>query len=131
MFTALASRIIVSLSYHNITDTEPRNEVEEDIHASVYTCYYFDKTLSLLLLRPPSLPDLKVEPAQLIHVDPELPTSAMIVGIVEYSHLKHTLLNVLLDTKVMRDVEKANILSNLVERAHSIHSNLQMVGAER
>ncbi|KAJ5820297.1 transcriptional regulator family: Fungal Specific TF [Penicillium riverlandense] len=125
MFTALASRIIVSLGYHNITDTEPRNEVEGDIHACVYTCYYFDKTLSLLLLRPPSLPDLKVEPAQLIHVDPDLPTSAMIVGIVEYSHLKHTLLDVLLDTKVMRDVEKANILSNLVERAHSIHSNLQ------
>ncbi|CAL5866069.1 uncharacterized protein PFLUO_LOCUS276 [Penicillium psychrofluorescens] len=50
----------------------------------------------------------------------------MIVGIVEYSQLKHTLLNVLLDIKVMRDVEKANILSNLVERAHSIHSNLQM-----
>lgn len=131
MFTALASRIIVSLSYHNITDTEPRSEVEEDIHACVYSCYYFDKTLSLLLLRPPSLPDLKVEPAQLVHVDPDLPTSAMIVGIVEYSQLKHTLLNVLLDIKVMRDVEKANILSNLVERAHSIHSNLQMVGAEK
>lgn len=131
MFTALASRIIVSLSYHNLTEIEPRNEVEEDIHACVYTCYYFDKTLSLLLLRPPSLPDLKVEPAQLIHVDPDLPTSAMIVGVVEYSQLKHILLNVLLDIKVTRDVDKANILSNLVERAHSIHSNLQVVGAKR
>jgi hypothetical protein len=88
MFTALASKVIIALNYHNITDTVPQNEVEEEIHACVYTCYYFDKTLSLLLLRPPSLPELKVEPARLIHLDPELPTTPMITGIVEFAHLK-------------------------------------------
>jgi hypothetical protein len=40
---------------------------------SEYSTTYFDKTLSLLLLRPPSLPDLKVKPTQLIHIDPDLP----------------------------------------------------------
>lgn len=128
MLTSQASMIIVSLNYHNITDTIPRTETEENIHDCVYTCYFFDKTLSLLLLRPSSLPDLKVRPTQLVHLDPDLPTSAMIKGIVEYSELKGDLLNVLLDTKkTIGDTEKANILSDLVARAHIIHSSMQMV----
>ncbi|KAJ5922045.1 hypothetical protein N7516_009748 [Penicillium verrucosum] len=127
MLTSQASMIIVSLNYHNITDTIPRTEIEENIHDCVYTCYFFDKTLSLLLLRPSSLPDLKVRPTQLVHLDPDLPTSAMIKGIVEYSELKGDLLNVLLDTKkTIGDTEKANILSDLVARAHIIHSSMQM-----
>lgn len=127
MFNALASRIIVALNYHNITDPEPRNEIEEEIHACVYTCYYFDKTLSVLLLRPPSLPDLKVNATNLIHLDPDLPTTPMIRGIVEFAHIKSTLVNILLDSKKVGDVEKANILSNLVARAHDIHSDLEVV----
>ncbi|KGO48458.1 Transcription factor, fungi [Penicillium expansum] len=126
MLTALASRMIVSLNYHNITDANPRTEIEESIHACVYTCFYFDKTLSLLLLRPQSLPSLKLKPTQLIHIDPDLPTYAMMTGIVEYSELKSTVLNVLLESKTMGDTEKANILSDLVARAHIIHSNSQM-----
>ncbi|KAJ5820797.1 uncharacterized protein N7525_010081 [Penicillium rubens] len=126
MLTALASRMIVSLNYHNITDVSPRTQTEENIHACVFLCYYFDKTLSLLLLRPPSLPDLKVKPTQLIHIDPDLPTSTMITGVVEYSELKNTLLTILLDTKPIGDTEKANMLSDLVARAHIIHSNMQM-----
>lgn len=109
----------------------PHNEVEEDIHACVYTCYYFDKTLSVLLLRPPSLPDLKVEPTKLIHMDPDLPTTPMIRGIVEFAHIKHTLVNILLDSKKMGDMEKANVLSNLMARAHAVHSDLEIVGPNR
>lgn len=129
MFTAIASRILVALNYHNITDTEPRNDVEDDIHACVYTCYYFDKTLSLLLLRPQSLPDLKVDPAQLIHMGSGLPTTPMITAIVKFSQLKNTLVNILLNTKEMGDMEKATILSDLVARAHAIHSSFQTVSS--
>lgn len=128
MLISQASMMIVSLNYHNITDPSPRNEIEENIHDCVYTCYYFDKTLSLLLLRPPSLPDLKVKPTLLIHLDPDLPTSAMMKGIIEYSEVTSDLLKVLLDTKrTIGDTEKANILSDLVARAHIIHSDLQIV----
>lgn len=128
MLTAQASMMIISLNYHNITDPIPRTEIEENIHACVYTCYYFDKSLSLLLLRPPSLSDLKVRPTQLIHLDPDVPTSGMIKGIIEFSELENDLLNVLLDTKkTIGDTEKANMLSDLVARAHIIHSSMQMV----
>ncbi|KAJ5555013.1 hypothetical protein N7535_007455 [Penicillium sp. DV-2018c] len=130
MLTALASRMIVALNYHNITTVLPRTEIEENICACVYTCYHFDKTLSLLLLRPPSLPDLKVRPVQLIHMDPDIPTSSMVKGMVEYSELKNELLDILLDTKAIGDAEKANILSDLVARAHAIHSNMQTVREE-
>lgn len=127
MFNALASRIIVALNYHSITDPVPHDEMEEDIHACVYTCYYFDKTLSVLLLRPPSLPDLKVDPTKLIHMDPDLPTTPMIAGIVEFAHIKNTLVDILLDSKKMGDMDKANVLSNLVTRAHTVHSDLEIV----
>ncbi|CAG7959655.1 unnamed protein product [Penicillium salamii] len=127
MLTALASKVIVSLNYHNITNVHPGSDIEESIHSCVYICYYFDKTLSLLLLRPPSLPDLKVAPTKLIHIDPDLPTSPIKRGIVEYSELKDVLLNILLDTKNLEDTEKANMLSDLVARAHIIHSNMQKV----
>ncbi|KAJ5768616.1 hypothetical protein N7533_001199 [Penicillium manginii] len=126
MFNALASRIIVALNYHNITDPVPHNETEEEIHACLYTCYYFDKTLSVLLLRPPSLPDLKVDPTQLIHMDPDLPTTPIIRGIVEFAHIKSTLVNILLDSNKMGDMDKANVLSNLVARAHAVHSDLEI-----
>ena len=129
MFTAFASKVIVALNYHNITNTIPQNEKEEEIHSCVYTCYYFDTTLSLLLLRPPSLPELKVEPAQLIHLDPDIPTTPMIVGIVELSHIKTSLLQILLDTKEMEDMEKATFLSDLVVKAQRIYSNLQIVSS--
>ncbi|KAJ5162263.1 hypothetical protein N7492_007655 [Penicillium capsulatum] len=127
--TALASQAIVALNYHNITNTTPRDEIEEDIHACVYTCYYNDKTLSLLLLRPPSLPELKVDPAQLVHLDPTQPTTPMIIGIVQYAGLKTTLLKILLETKDMGQMEKANTLSNLMTRAQSIYSHSQIVSS--
>lgn len=127
MFTSLASRVIVALNYHNITETVPRNEVEEDIHACVYECYYFDKTLSLLLLRPPCLPELKVDPMRLMHMDPELPTTAIKTGIVEFSRLKGELVDILLGTKKLDEAEKADILSDLVVKAHATHSDMQSV----
>jgi hypothetical protein len=51
----------------------------------------------------------------------------MIRGIVELAHLKNTLVHILLDTKEMSDMEKASLLSDLVVRAQTIHSNLQIV----
>jgi hypothetical protein len=109
----------------------PHNDIEEEIHACLYTCYYFDKTLSVLLLRPPSLPDLKVDPTQLIHLDPDLPTTPIIRGIVEFAHIKSTLVNILLDSKKMGDMDKANVLSNLVARAHAVHSDLEIVRSDK
>jgi hypothetical protein len=67
---AHASRTIVALGYHTISDTEPKNDLEEEIHAAVAWCAHFDSCMSLLLLRPRSLPPLAIHAASLTRTDP-------------------------------------------------------------
>jgi hypothetical protein len=66
---AHASRTIVALGYHTISDTEPKNDLEEEIHAAVAWCAHFDSCMSLLLLRPRSLPPLAIHAASLTRTD--------------------------------------------------------------
>lgn len=64
--TASASNVLVALGYHKLLKTEPRSNLDKEIHACVAWCYQFDKSMSMLLLRPPSLPKLQVPAASLI-----------------------------------------------------------------
>lgn len=65
--TAFASRLLVALGYHNV-DSRMLEECDRshEIRRCIRWCYYFDKVLSMLLVRPPSLPALSVEPASLL-----------------------------------------------------------------
>ncbi|KAE8377709.1 hypothetical protein BDV26DRAFT_292934 [Aspergillus bertholletiae] len=67
IFTAFASRILVALGYHSV-DSRMLEECDRshEIRRCIRWCYYFDKVLSMLLVRPPSLPALSVEPASLL-----------------------------------------------------------------
>jgi len=58
--TSHASRAIVALGFHQIDKTVPENDVEKEIYAIVGNCAYLDSVMSLLLLRPRSLPKLRV-----------------------------------------------------------------------
>lgn len=71
--TAYASRTLVALGYHNIHTSTPSNEEEQEIRAAVAWCYHFDRVMSLLLLRPPSLPSLQVPVASLVLLSPDNP----------------------------------------------------------
>ncbi|KAJ6157418.1 hypothetical protein N7470_005010 [Penicillium chermesinum] len=126
MFVSYAAKVIVALGYHNITNTVPQDDVEDEIHACLYTCFYFDNTLSLLLLRPMSMPKLKVNPVDLVHMSGELPFKPIISGIVELACLKDTLLPILLGTTPMSAKEKANVLSDLMTQTKEVHSRLQV-----
>jgi hypothetical protein len=70
---AYASRAIVALGYHTITDADPKNDLNEEIHAVVAWCSHFDSCMSLALLRPRSLPPLNVRESTLIKTDPANP----------------------------------------------------------
>ncbi|KAF1843031.1 uncharacterized protein K460DRAFT_407404 [Cucurbitaria berberidis CBS 394.84] len=70
---AYASRAIVALGYHNINDTEVKSELDEEIHAALAWCAQFDSCMSLLLLRPKSLPPLHVKISSLVKPDPANP----------------------------------------------------------
>ncbi|CAE7013165.1 hypothetical protein PTNB73_00946 [Pyrenophora teres f. teres] len=64
--TAHASRTIVALGYHQIDKTVAENDTEREIYTIVANCAYFDSVMSLLLLRPRSLPKLRVSVADLL-----------------------------------------------------------------
>ncbi|KAF2125846.1 putative Zn(II)2Cys6 transcription factor-like protein [Dothidotthia symphoricarpi CBS 119687] len=72
---AHASRTIVALGYHTISETEPKNELDEEILAVIAWCAQFDSCMSLLLLRPRSLPPLHIKVSSLIKADPSNPMS--------------------------------------------------------
>jgi hypothetical protein len=72
---AHASRTIVALGYHTISDTNPKNDLDEEIHAVVAWCSQIDCCMSLLLLRPRSLPPLQVKESMLLDANPDNPLS--------------------------------------------------------
>jgi hypothetical protein len=70
---AHASRSIVALGYHTIVCTEPKSDMDEEIHIAVAWCSQFDSVMSLLLLRPRSLPPLNVRVSSLLKPEPSNP----------------------------------------------------------
>ncbi|CAN9210653.1 unnamed protein product [Alternaria alternata] len=75
--TAHASRTIVALGYHHIDEPIPKTDTESEIYAIVGQCAYFDSVMSLLLLRPRSLPQLQVKASYLLRADPASPMSVL------------------------------------------------------
>ncbi|KAJ4359222.1 hypothetical protein N0V95_002389 [Ascochyta clinopodiicola] len=68
--TAHASRTLVALGYHTITSNEAKDEYDEEIQTAVAWCAQFDSCMSLLLLRPRSLPPMNVKISSLIRANP-------------------------------------------------------------
>lgn len=99
-----ASRTIVALGYHTIRLDDPPNEFTEDIHAVVAWCSQFDSVMSLLLLRPRSLPPLHVNPSALLkeHLDLTNPMSIFEIMAMEMVPVHRKLLDLTLETTQKR-----------------------------
>lgn len=67
--TAHASRTIVALGYHQISKITPETDEEKEIYAIVAHCAELDSVMSLLLLRPRSLPRMQVKVSDLLRKD--------------------------------------------------------------
>jgi hypothetical protein len=92
--TAHASRTIVALGYHRIDKPIPENDTESEIYALVGQCAFLDSVMSLLLLRPRSLPKLQVKASYLLRADPTSPMS-----ILELPPILDKILDLTLETK--------------------------------
>jgi hypothetical protein len=92
--TAHASRTIVALGYHHIDKPMPESDSESEIYALVGQCAFLDSIMSLLLLRPRSLPQLPVKASYLLRADPASPMS-----ILEMLPVLDKILDLTLDTK--------------------------------
>ncbi|KAH7051129.1 hypothetical protein B0J12DRAFT_573159, partial [Macrophomina phaseolina] len=66
LMTASASRLFVALGYHEITNTAPRDAMDEEIFACLLWCYVLDKETCFILRRPSSLPKLQIGMSRLV-----------------------------------------------------------------
>ncbi|OJK01394.1 hypothetical protein ASPACDRAFT_1854771 [Aspergillus aculeatus ATCC 16872] len=91
--TAFAARLLVAMNHHNITnDTPVLTQEEEDARFCLSSCYLLDKSLSMLLLRPPSLPRLGVSPVALIPMDDGMSLSTITRTTVELAEIQEAAL---------------------------------------
>ncbi|KAJ5098841.1 hypothetical protein N7532_005842 [Penicillium argentinense] len=83
VINSYAARQIVALKYH---------EIGNPVH-SLYWCYYLDRTLSALFLRPFSLPEPQMSPAELVIPDKSLPHMPLIRILLELVRIQGDLSN--------------------------------------
>lgn len=125
--TSFASRILVSLNYHTLNGSSPSDGTESQIHGAVFTCYYLDKALSSLLLRPPSLPELQLKPADLVQLDLDVPFSAVMKTLVELAQIQEVTLSIALKPGLLGEAYQRSTIDGLVQTMYSMHAEYQKV----
>ncbi|KAJ5565054.1 hypothetical protein N7513_001296 [Penicillium frequentans] len=122
---AFAAKNIVSLNYHTTTEIFPSTEQEHNIHLALVTCFYLDKSLSLLLLRPPSLPTLKIKPAELVCIDPLVPLTAIMKSVVELAQIQESAIDIILKRHSLNDKSHVALIEKLSQDMFKIFVGLQ------
>jgi hypothetical protein len=102
--TASASRVIVALGYHRITNTVPRNDLDAEKYAAVAHCAQLDSIMSLLLLRPRSLPTLEVNVSELLQADPCNPMSIFEIAPMKMVPVHNKVLDLTLESNLKRSM---------------------------
>lgn len=125
--TAFAAKNMVSLNYHTTAEICPSTEQEQDIHLALMTCFYLDKSLSLLLLRPPSLPTLKIKPAELLCIDPFVPLTAIMKSIVELAQIQESAIDIILKRHSLNGKSHVALIERLSQDMFKISVDLQEV----
>ena len=127
--TAHASRTIVALGYHNISDLEAKDEYEEEIQAAVAWCSHFDSCMSLLLLRPRSLPPMNIKASSMIKMNPLNPMSVFEMIAMEMVPVHDKILDLTLDsTSKKSGVPLKEEVAQLRQQMSDIYILMQQVG---
>ncbi|EAU29690.1 predicted protein [Aspergillus terreus NIH2624] len=124
VLNSYAARLIVSLNYHEVDGFTPDSGMNEEIHSSLWGCYYLDRTLSYLFVRPPSLPELRVPPSQLVHADTTLLYGPLIGIILDLAQVQGELLDLLLNGQRKFAAEVSAKYENIQARMSKIYSDL-------
>ncbi|KAE8374343.1 hypothetical protein BDV26DRAFT_296048 [Aspergillus bertholletiae] len=94
--TAFAAQLLVTMDYHTVTEDTPiRNQEEEDARCCLFSCHYLDKTLSMLLLRPPSLPRLRIRPTLLFPFEEGASLGMVAKTMAELAEVQEAVLEIL------------------------------------
>ncbi|PWY89625.1 hypothetical protein BO94DRAFT_565393 [Aspergillus sclerotioniger CBS 115572] len=122
--TAFASQLLVTMNYHTIReDTPVRSQEDEDARQCLFSCFYLDKMLSMLLLRPPSLPRLKINPSILVPLDDGVPLGMIVKTVVELAQVQEAALELICGRNGPSDRNKvATKLGAIVQDLVSLRS---------
>lgn len=126
VLTSYAARQIVSLNYHMISRVPANSDLEQDVYSVVYWCYYLDRTLSSLLGRPTSLPNLDVSPTDLIVLEPSSPYDTLLRVILDLAQVQGSIPSC---GKIVSNSRTLEMCQLLESRMQSILPRLQSVRA--
>ncbi|PYH86714.1 hypothetical protein BO82DRAFT_271971 [Aspergillus uvarum CBS 121591] len=127
LFVSYAARQITALNYHKIRRLPATSEKEQDIQDVVYWCYYLDQTLSSLLCRPPSLPDLAVSPTDLVVSAPSSPYDSMMRIVLDLAQVQGQLRTISCGSRNERNELALEICLSLEARMQAMLPRLQAV----
>lgn len=122
-----AAQQIVALGYDRIRNIPARSQVEGEIHSAVYWCYYLDRTVSALLVRPTALPNLNVSPTELIASMQQSPYDPLVRILLDLAQIQGHLLAFSSDLKRADFRYILDTCNSIEERMHSIAKDLQTV----
>lgn len=122
-----AAQQIVALGYDRIRNVPARSQAEEEIHSAIYWCYYLDRTVSALLVRPTALPNLNVSPTQLITPMQQSPYDPLIRIILDLAQIQGHLLAFSSDLKRADSRYVLDTCNMIEESMHSISQDLRTV----
>ncbi|CAG7554585.1 unnamed protein product [Fusarium equiseti] len=126
--TAFASRLIVSFGYHSISEDVLSRPEWTDVRLSVCWCYYMDKTLSMLLLRPSSLPSLSSDPIALVCVDAEDPLTLKYKIMIRLARVQDASLPHLIGPSNPDPLARSAAVDSLKVELEDIYTSIAMVG---
>ncbi|KAL4893370.1 hypothetical protein BDV59DRAFT_178104 [Aspergillus ambiguus] len=120
VLTSYAARQIVSLNYHTSLRAPANSDLERDVNSVVYWCYYLDRTLSSLLGRPTSLPDLDIAPTDLIVLDPSSPYDNLLRVLLDLAQVQGKLHSIPCTDSILSN-------SSVLETCQLLESRMQSV----
>lgn len=129
VLTSYAARQIVSLNYHSNLRVPANSDLERDVNSVVYWCYYLDRTLSSLLGRPSSLPDLDIAPTDLIVLDPSSPYDSLLRVLLDLAQVQGKLHSIPCTDSIVSNSSVLETCQLLESRMQSVLLRLESVCA--
>lgn len=125
LFTSYAARQIVSLKYH---ETIHASHQTGDIQNAVCWCFYLDRTISALLFRHPSLPELRRPSTDCIPEHISLPYNTLLRVLLDLAEFQGALLDItLIDKSFENKVHCLEVCHFLQDRMPGLYAKLEEV----
>lgn len=127
ILNSYCARQITALGYHRTQDSPSPSAVQKDIHNALLWCFFLDKSLSSLMGRPTSLPDLLVPPTDLVGFDSSLPYGSLFRTCLEIAQIQGELLSIPAHEKRKSSRQIMEVIDSLETRMRRLLPDLQGV----